>query len=204
MTLSSPDVDRVLAAMERGAAETREFAFLIEAVKDIQGTIRAIDTKVGILLAVLAIPLPIVQTALHDVHAHGATLTPANVLGALAFLAWVTAALVAIRALTGVGNAAKHVRAEQPPDDLFYAGGQYRLGWIDALVTRDAPLSSRSIEDYAAAVPAAPEAVNLHLSFEVLSLAYIRDLKIFRQKIAFELSAAAIVLGFLSLIVSPH
>ena len=204
MTVSVPDVDRVLAAIDRGAAETRAFAFLIEAVKDIQGTIRAIDTKVGILLAVLAIPLPIVQTALHDVHAHGATLTPANVLGALAFLAWVTAALVAIRALTGVGNASKHVRAEQPPDDLFYAGGQYRLAWIDALVTRDAPLSSRSIEDYAAAVPTAPEAVSLHLSFEVLSLAYIRDLKIFRQQFAFELSAAAIVLGFLSLIVSPH
>ena len=115
---------------------------------------------------------------------------------------WVTAALVAIRALTGVGNASKHVRAEVPPDDLFYAGGQFRLRWIDALVTRDAPVSARSVEDFAAAVPMTADAVHLHLAFEVLSLAYIRDLKIFRQKIAFELTALTIVLGFLSLVLS--
>ena len=202
MTVSSPDVDRVLAAMERSEAQTRAFAFLIEAVKDIQGTIRAIDTKVGILLAVLAIPLPLVQSALRDFHARGAAVTPANVVGGLAFLAWVVAALVAIRALTGVGNASKHVRAELPPDDLFYAGGQFRLRWIDALITRDAPLSARSIEDYAAAVPTDADAVNLHLSFEVLSLAYIRDLKIYRQKIAFELTAVTIVLGVFVLALS--
>jgi hypothetical protein len=202
MTVSSPDVERVLAALERGAAETRGFSFLIEAVKDIQGTIRAIDTKVGILLAVLAIPLPIVQTSLRDFHSHGAALTPTNVFGGFAFLAWVIAALVAIRALTGVGNASKHVRAEAPPDDLFYAGGQFRLRWIDAVVTRDAPLSTRSIEEFAAAVPMAAETVNLHLSFEVLSLAYIRDLKIYRQKIAFELTAFTVVLGFFSLVFS--
>ena len=202
MTVSSPDVERVLAALERGAADTRGFAFLIESVKDIQGTIRAIDTKVGILLAVLAIPLPIVQSALHDIHTRGATLSAVNVLGGLAFLAWVTAALVAIRALTGVGDASKHVRAEVPPDDLFYAGGQYRLGWIDALITRDAPLSARSIEGFSAAVPTTAEAAHQHLAFEVLSLAYIRDLKIFRQKIAFELTAVTIVLGFLALAIS--
>ena len=83
MTVSSPDVERVLAALERGTAETRGFTFLIEAVKDIQGTIRAIDTKVGILLAVLAIPLPIVQSSLNNFHTHGPALTPTNVLGGL-------------------------------------------------------------------------------------------------------------------------
>ena len=202
MTVPSPDVERVLAALERGAAETRAFAFLIEAVKDIQGTIRAIDTKVGILLAVLAIPLPIVQSALHDVHTRGATLTAALVLGGLAFLAWVTAALVGIRALTGLGNASKHVRAATPPDDLFYAGGQYRLRWIDVLLTRDTPISEWPVEDFAASVPMTAESANRHLAFEVLSLAYIRDLKIFRQKVAFELTAVAIVLGFLALVLS--
>ncbi len=202
MTPSSPDVEQVLTAMERSAAQTRAFTFLIEAVKDIQGTIRAIDTKVGILLAVLVIPLPIVQSAFRDIHARGPALTPASVLGGLAFLAWFTAALVAIRALTGVGNASKHVRAEIPPDDHFYAGGQFRLRWIDALITRDAPLSARSIEDYAAAIPTDAEAVNLHLSFEILSLAYIRDLKIYRHKIAFELTSFTIVLGVLALVLS--
>ncbi len=200
MAVSSSDVERVLDAIERSSSESRAFAFLIEAVKDIQGTIRAIDTKVGILLAVLAIPLPTIVAGIGWIHAHGATVTAANLFGALALLAWVISAFVAIRTLTGVGDASKHVRAGSKPVDLFYAGGQFGFNWLDALLTREKPLSRQSIEDYASAIPTAPDDVNMHLSLEVLSLAYIRDLKIHRQKIAFELTAIAIVLGVFAMV----
>jgi len=200
MAISSADVDRVLAALESSAAEGRAFAFAIEAVKDIQGTIRAIDTKVGILLAVQAIPLSAVQSAFAAAHAGGLSASPATLAGALAFLVWVAAAFVAIRTLTAVGDASKHVRAERRPADVFYAGGHFRFGWFDALLTRDAPVSRGTIEQYAADIPSTAEDVNLHLAFEVLSLAYIRDLKIHRQKVAFELTALAIALGVLALV----
>ncbi len=200
MLASSSDVDRVLASLASSGNENRAVAFLIEAVKDSQETIRAIDTKVGILLAALAIPLPTVEHVFTEIHAHGATLSFATVLGGLGFVAWVGAALVAVRALTGVGNASMHVRAEHKPENMFYAGGLYAFGPLDALLTRGGPSSRTSIEEYAANIPMSPDAVNTQLAYEVLSLAYIRDLKIHRQKIAFEATAVAIVLAVLALV----
>ncbi len=200
MLASSSDVDRILASLETSNDENRAVTFLIESVKDIQETIRAIDTKVGILLAALAIPLPTIEGVFVAIHAHGAALSIATVLGGGGFVAWVAAALVAVRALTGVGNASVHVSAAEKPDNMFYAGGLYGFGPLDALLTRNGPLSRTSIEGYAAKIPMSADAVNTQLSYEVLSLAYIRDLKIYRQKVAFESTAVAIVLAVLALV----
>ncbi|GAC1455998.1 MAG: hypothetical protein PVSMB8_13670 [Vulcanimicrobiaceae bacterium] len=176
-------------------------SFMIEAVKDIQGTIRGIDTKVGILLAGLAIPIPIVQAAFNEMHQHGLTINVRAVLGLGAFAVYVVAALVAVRALTGIGNATEHVVGGEPPDDIFYAGGLFALRPIDALLTRRSISSRRSRENFIAGIPRTTGDVLNHLGHEVLSLAYIRDLKIHRQQIAFELTAVAIVLGAIALAV---
>jgi len=61
--IEQSDVARVLAALESSSEDNRSVTFVLEAVKDIQETIRAIDTKVGILLAALAIPIPFVDKA---------------------------------------------------------------------------------------------------------------------------------------------
>ncbi|MBC5798883.1 MAG: hypothetical protein GIX03_13300 [Candidatus Eremiobacteraeota bacterium] len=194
------DVACVLAALERSAEDNRSVTFVLEAVKDIQETIRAIDTKVGILLAALAIPIPFVDKAFSAIDQHGAALGPRTILGAIGFVTYILAALVAVRALTGIGNAAEHVVGDERPDDIFYAGGLFALGWIDAVLTRGNLRSRRSVESYVAGIPRSAAAVLHHLAHEVLSLAYIRDLKIHRQRIAFELTAAAVVLGALALV----
>lgn len=200
MNVSESDVDRILATIERTGADERSVSFMMEAVKDIQGTIRAIDTKVGILLAGLAIPIPLVQGAFVEMHQHGAVLNVRTAIGWLAFIVYVFAALIAVRALTGIGNAAQHVAGDEQPDDIFYAGGLFPLGIIDAVLTRRNITSRRSRENFIAGIPRHMNDVLAHLAHEVLSLAYIRDLKIHRQQIAFELTAVAIVLGAIALV----
>lgn len=200
MLVSEGDVGRVLTRIEESAADERAVTFMLEAVKDIQGTIRAIDTKVGILLAGLAIPIPLVQGAFAAMHEHGATLSIRNVVGWIAFAIYIFAALVAVRALTGIGNAAQHVAGDEQPDDIFYAGGLFALGPVDAVLTRSNVTSRRSRENFISGIPRNTADVLAHLAHEVLSLAYIRDLKIHRQQIAFEFTAIAIVLGALTLV----
>jgi len=198
--IEQSDVARVLAALESSSEDNRSVTFVLEAVKDIQETIRAIDTKVGILLAALAIPIPFVDKAFSAIYQHSVPVGPRTIVGAIAFIAYILAALIGVRALTGIGNAAEHVAGDERPDDVFYAGGLFALGWIDAVLTRRNLRSRRSLENYVAGIPRSAAAVLHHLAHEVLSLAYIRDLKIHRQRIAFELTAAAVVLGALALV----
>jgi len=200
MNLAESDVARILASIERTGSDERSVSFMMEAVKDIQGTIRGIDTKVGILLAGLAIPIPLVQEAFVAMHQHGLVLTPQSIAGWTAFVVYVLAALIAVRALTGIGNAAQHVVGDEQPDDIFYAGGLFPLSLIDAILTRSNITARRSRENFIAGIPRNVEDVLAHLAHEVLSLAYIRDLKIHRQQIAFELTAVAIVLGAIALV----
>lgn len=200
MNIAESDVARVLASIEKTGDDERSVSFMMDAVKDIQGTIRAIDTKVGILLAGLAIPIPLAQAAFVEMHQHGVVLGLRTAAGWLAFIVYVLAALIAVRALTGIGNAAQHVSGDEQPDDIFYAGGLFPLGIIDAILTRRNVTSRRSRENFIAGIPRSVDDVLTHLAHEVLSLAYIRDLKIHRQQLAFELTAVAIVVGALALV----
>jgi len=173
---------------------------LLEALKDAQGTIRAIDTKVGILLAALAIPLPYVVSVVSYTREHGLHFSFGSVCTALALLAYLVAGFVAIRSLTGTANAAAHVKSDQRPPDVFYFNALYRLGWLDAAFNRRTTLSRRSLEEIRSAVPGETAGALSVLVNEMMILAYIRDVKLFRQKVAFELTALAFVLGILALI----
>lgn len=194
-------IAEVVGAIERSADENRAISFLIEALRDTQSTIRAVDTKVGVLLAALAIPLPYAKVAFVALQRIGG---PAHVvafiLGTLAAVAYVAAALTGVRALVGIGDASAHVTNEHRPDAVFYAAGLYNLTLADALFTRRGVSSRRSLEQYAASVPRAAEDVVEHLSFEMMTVAYVRDVKLFRQKIAFDLAVASLVLAVVALL----
>ena len=196
------DNDVLLDAQDASvpADEYAQMRLLFEAIKDAQGTIRAIDTKVGILLAALAIPLPYIVAAVQFAHAHGMRLGFAGVFGWLALAAYIVAAYVAIRSLTGIGNAGGHVLKEQSSPDVFYLGGLYQMHWLDAALNRNRSLSRRSVEQIAASIPREGAGAVRVLVNELMALAFIRDVKVFRQRVAFEFTAAAFVIGILALI----
>lgn len=192
--------DAVLAReIARQAGDYTQISLVTEAVRDAQGTIRAVDTKVGILLAALAIPLPYVVTAVSAAERNGLHLTFGTVCGSLAATLYVVAGFVAIRALIGIGNAAAHVKRSERLPDVFYLGGLYKLGWIDAMFNRRGIVSRRELEEIAGAVPRDAERALKVLVNELMTLAYVRDVKLHRQKTAFELAASAFILGLFAL-----
>ena len=188
--------DRIAGHFEQHTQVT----LMLEAVKDAQGTIRAIDTKVGILLAALAIPLPYVVGVVSSEREHGFHPSFGVVCGAIALVSYVVAGFIAIRALTGTADAGAHVKRAQRTPDVFYLGGLYRLGWLDAGFNRRSTVSKRGLEEISATIPRDSNAVLDVLVNELMILAYIRDVKLFRQKVAFELTALAFVLGVLALV----
>ena len=89
-------------------AFSEQMHFLLEAIKDIQGTIRAVDTKVSILLAALAIPLPQVALFFSYWHTRGFSPTWGHVVMILGIALYVTAVYVAVKTLVGIGDATGH------------------------------------------------------------------------------------------------
>ncbi len=190
-----------IAALESALDHESSVYFMVESIKDIQETIRAIDTKVGILLAALAVTIPFVRDAIAAVHINGFAFDARHILGSIAIVILVIAAAVAIRALSGIDNAAAHIRTEAKPDNAFYAGGLFALRATDALFSRRSLQSRRSLEDFIGTMPRTFAMVEGHLAHEIMSVAYIRDVKLYRQRWAFRLTGIAGLLGLLSLVV---
>ncbi|MGH7709092.1 MAG: hypothetical protein ACREM6_14415 [Vulcanimicrobiaceae bacterium] len=173
--------------------------FMLESVKDSQATIRAIDTKVSILLAALSIPLDRIATTLLGWHAHGFALSLGNVIVALGVALYALAIFVAIRTLSGIGNAAPHVVGARS-HNVFYAGGLFGFTWADAFAGRRNVQSRFSLGEYVKRMPGTYAAVVLELTSEIMSLAYIRDLKLHRQRTAYALTISAAIVALIGIL----
>lgn len=173
--------------------------FLFSAIADGQSTIRAVDTKVSILLAALAIPLREVALVLAAWHETGYAWSGRNVIFAFAILAYVIAAVVAVRTLVGIGDATVHVRGARL-ENSFYSGGLFRFSLLDALFNHPRAQSARTVSEFMAALPQTEPAIVEELSMEAMAVAYIRDIKLHRQRIAFGATVAAGALALAGLI----
>jgi hypothetical protein len=170
--------------------------FLLSSIKDIQATIRAIDTKVSILLAALAIPLPQVAIFFAYWHARGFSASVAHIVMALAVALYVLAVYVAVRTLVGIGDATPHIRGVKMMN-TFYAGGMFGLDWRDSLRDRPSVQSSKTVDEYIESLPTSQETMKEELVTEMMALAYIRDIKLYRQRLAF---TAAVLAGGVAVI----
>jgi len=180
-------------------AFSEQMHFLLEAIKDIQGTIRAVDTKVSILLAALAIPLPQVAVFFAYWHARGFSATWGHMLMVLAIVLYITAVYIAVKTLVGIGDATGHVRGVRM-QNTFYAGGMFRLNWRDSLADRLSLKSSKTVDEYIASLPSTRIGMVEELAIEMMALAYIRDLKLYRQRSAFTATVTAGAIAFIALI----
>lgn len=174
--------------------------FLLSSIKDIQGTIRAVDTKVAILLAALAIPLPQVGLFFTFWHSARYAASAPHIIMALAVAFYVVAVYLAVKTLVGIGDATGHIRGVRM-QNAFYAGGMFALDWRDLLANRAGTISSKSMDEYIAMLPATQEAMVEELATETMALAYIRDIKLYRQRWAFMATVAAGAAAVVGLIV---
>lgn len=181
-------------------ADGEQMYFLLSAIKDMQGTIRAIDTKVSILLAALAIPIQQLATFFPYWRANGFSGSAQHVCMVAAVCAYLVAVYVAVRTLVAIGDATGRVRGVRL-ENSFYAGGMFALSLRDAFVNHPGVQSTRSVQEYVAGLPRTHDAMIEELAIESMALAYIRDLKLYRQRIAFSATMLAGALGLVGLIV---
>ena len=110
--------------------------YLLAAINDTQAVVRQIDTKLGILMTIFAIPL----TKLGVIYAKCALTIKSNtgcmsslcvILTAVFVVSWIIGFIAAFRGLIGIDNPSEHVSGIKPKG-TFYGGGLFKpMGFAD-------------------------------------------------------------------------
>ena len=164
--------------------------FILAAINDTQATIRAIDVKVGTLLAGLLLPLVVKGEIFNYLikisniisHSFGISIS------LLLIFVWFTTVFILVRTISAIDNPAKHIVDSKNFKGSFYGTGCYHFSVIDMFLNREAIKAEKSVIDLSADYPSGLEDIVNELAFEHLQLVYIRDIKFYRLKIAFRLS----------------
>jgi len=159
---------------------TQQADFLSKAIEDIQGTIRALDVKASALLVVLAVPLAAAENLGEGVKALRAS--SSWLLWALV-VAWAISLAFALLTLGAIANPAGCVPEEDRPLGTFYGATLFDVRLSD-LTPWTKTKSRHSVSTWLTRCPGSPEAAAMELAFEQMKLAYIRDVKILRVRVA--------------------
>jgi hypothetical protein len=174
--------------------------FIFEAILDTQETIRAIDVKIGALLAALLIPfssLGSIWTYFTIVYSNYPKVI-GIVLPVIFGLSWILSIISLIRALSAIDNPANHIINSAQYKGSFYGGGLYQFGVLDSLINRDIIKASKDVATIVADAPNTPDEIINELAFEQLKLIYIREVKLFRLKMTIKFSSIWLSTGVFS------
>ena len=158
--------------------------FILNSILDTQATIRAIDVKIGYLLAALLVPFALlgrIWAHLFNIHA-----TLPFYIGDLLFFAflltWIFSILCLIRALSAIDNPAIHIIDHRNYNGIFYSGGLYQFEFFDSFQNRKSIRASENVVSFLAKVPDSERNIQNELAFEQMKLIYIREIKLHRLK----------------------
>lgn len=174
--------------------------YIYNSITDIQGTIRAIDTKLNYLLAILLVPLTKLNS-IYDISylAYKKALSY-YVLDYLALfilaafvLSWAFAFVLAIRGIIGIDNPFNHVSGAKPKG-TFYGGYLYSTTFYETLCNRNIQPACK-LDEHLSTIPVSTDAIRNELTFEQMKLIYIRTIKMARHRCAFIFGAIWIVSG---------
>ncbi len=178
--------------------------FILNAILDTQATIRAIDVKIGYLLAALLVPF----TLLGRIWAHLFNLhvTLPFHFGDLLFVAfllmWAFAVLCFICALSAIDNPARHIINASNYQGVFYGCGLYQFGVLDSVLNREIVRASNDVTSFLARIPDVAINIQSELAFEQMKLIYIRDIKLHRLRVGITSAQIWFCIGFLSFVLS--
>jgi len=176
--------------------------FIYNALSDIQGTIRSIDTKLGLLIIFLGIPFSSLSEITHTISIflqqdNCYPLFWDKFVVILFIIIWIIAFISAIMGIISIDNPAKHLKGigvEYSGD--FYQGNLFKFKFVDNLCLRKSRQSKITLDKMLEKYPVTENEILKELVFEQAKLAFIRDLKIFRQRCSFILSFIWMALGF--------
>jgi hypothetical protein len=180
-------------AQDVSELHTEEIAnYLYQSIADTQGTIRAIDIKIGFLLLIVFTPLVAfdkIDPYLRMVFGEGRA---QQLLIFVAILFWGFSLVAQFMALFAISNPAKQIR-DANQVGTFYNGDVFRVGLLDVITNREC-LSKRTVHQETERLPHTHKTLVEELTFEKMKLAYIRSMKLVRFNSAAVLLAIGLVI----------
>jgi len=186
---------------------TNKINFITNAISDTQSTIRAIDTKLGAIIAGSLLPFSVLGRIWAHIGEISKTISPyfGCTLGFLFFLIWITSIFLLIKTLSAIDNPSEHIKSNDHPKGKFYSGGMFKLGTRDYYFYNSSIKSTETVKEQALNYPNEENEVIEELAFEHLKLIYIRDIKLHRLRGSLILCSiwfflGVVILGFSKLV----
>jgi hypothetical protein len=159
-----------------------QIEFLYQSIADAQGTIRALDVKIGFLLLIVFSPLfafdklgPFMVSVYRESGIQ-------HVLIALITLLWALATIAQFTALAAISNPTTKVVGAAKLG-AFFSGNLFTIGLRDIFYNRRMH-ASFTLDEEVTTLPATEEKIVEELVFEKMKLAYIRSIKMKRFNFA--------------------
>lgn len=189
--------------MEESKEVSVKREFLYQSISDIQGIIRAIDTKFGFLLIILLFPITHIGEisrsikSLHDKLNTNFCEWLLFIIVILFVFSWIFAFYIAFKGIISIENPISHIRFnEHKASGTFYSGGLFSLKIRDAICNRKIQ-ASKTFDEHLKDLSQNDDNIFQELAFEQMKLVYIRDMKIHRQTYACFLTLFWLSLGFI-------
>ena len=160
--------------------------FLYNAIQDTVSTIRAVDTKLHIVLGLYLIPLVMSDKVFNAISNWNKAqdwsdlcfLQIATVILALVSLyLWITGVVSSLLGIIAKSNPADAIEGEKPAGTFYWVGKLVKAGRFRSKI-------ETTLTDYISKLPESESDVVNELAFEQMKLAYIREVKIKRHRIA--------------------
>lgn len=178
--------------------------FIYNTILDTQATIKAIDVKLGALIAGLLLPLSFLGRIWAHINNVSSSVSPflGCTLGLVYFIVWFISIFLLIKTLSAIDNPTFHIKNDCQANGVFYSGGLYSLKVHDLFGKRKTLKSNINITDFISNYPENDSDIVKELSFEHMKLIYIRDIKLYRLKAALISIFIWVFIGFSIFIIS--
>lgn len=165
--------------------------FLYASIADAQAAIRAVDTKLSIILVLLSIALTKGDILL-QIYKAGIPKSQSLCVAAtmLFIVAWAAGMWSTFMGLAAIDNPTNHI-CNITTKGTFYSSRTFTPGFIDSLYNRQPP-SKSDFGILRDRLPQNAEQAIDELAFEQMKLAYIRAIKIKRCNVAYRSAALAL------------
>ncbi|MBY7982034.1 hypothetical protein KW452_05705 [Vibrio fluvialis] len=180
--------------------EERKVEFLYQSISDSQGTIRALDVKLGFFFVVIFLPLVALKEIM-DIYKVIEGVCYYFIPSLISVLAWVTSFLSLFFSALSIGNPMNKI--DTSIDDLsedtksaFYNGNVFQLN-ILSLVNSRLVKVRKNLREKTSSLPSDMSKLIYVLSLESMKLSYIREVKIYRINICMYATLVWIFLGSL-------
>jgi len=177
--------------------------FLYQSIVDMQGTIRAIDTKLNIAIVILSLPFTTISSiykrfiSISELYPNLSARIVAFSFFIIFGLLWFITFCTTLNGLIGIDNPASHITGcAENLTGVFYCGGIFKFSFLDNLFNRRCICSTQSLENHIKMLPNSENDMLRELAFEQMKLAYIRHMKQSRHFWSYLLMLIWLIVGF--------